>query len=78
MFNYCMVMEHAYYKHKVKFFPIIWREDDQVSNVKMINQAITVLKMLGSYIKDRKAFVEGEHREKVIDAYTAQFVYSNS
>lgn len=78
MFNYCMVMEHAYYKHKVKFFPIIWREDDQVSNVKMINQAITVLKMLGSYIKDRKAFVEGEHREKIIDAYTAQFVCSNS
>lgn len=78
MFNYCMVMEHAYYKHKVKFFPIIWKEDDQVSNVKMVNQAITVLKMLGSYIKNNKAFVEGEHRDKIIDAYTAQVVYTNS
>lgn len=24
IFNYCMVMGSAYYKHKVKFFPIIW------------------------------------------------------
>lgn len=77
IFNYCMVMGSAYYKHKVKFFPIIWREDDQVSNVKMVNQAITVLKLLGSYVINKKKFVESEHRDKVVENYTAQVVYTN-
>ena len=77
MFNYCMVMGSAYFKHKVKFFPIIWREDDQVSNVKMVNQAITVLKMLGEFVLNKKKFIEGEHRDKVVEAYTAQVIYSN-
>ena len=54
IFNYCMVMGSAYYKHKVKFFPIVWREDDQVSNVKMVNQAVTVLKLLGSFVLYKK------------------------
>ena len=76
IFNYCMVMGSAYYKHKVKFFPIIWREDDQVSNVKMVSQAITVLKLLASYIIEKKKFVQGEHRDKIIEAYTAATVYS--
>lgn len=77
IFNYCMVMGSAYYKHKVRFFPIIWREDDQVSNVKMVSQAITVLKLLCSFILDKKKFVTTEHRDKVIDAYTAQVIYTN-
>ncbi len=77
IFNYCMVMGSAYYKHKVRFFPIIWREDDQVSNVKMVNQAVTVLKLLGSFVANKKKFVEAEHRDKVIDSYTAQVVYTN-
>lgn len=77
IFNYCMVMGSAYYKHKVKFFPIIWREDDQVSNVKMVNQAITVLKLLGSYIINKKKFVTSEHRDKVVENYTAQVIYKN-
>ena len=77
IFNYCMVMGSTYYKHKVKFFPIIWREDDQVSNVKMVNQAITVLKLLGSYVLNKKKFVESEHRDKVVEQYTARVIYTN-
>ncbi len=77
VFNYCMVMGSAYYKHKVKFFPIIWREDDQVSNVKMVNQAITVLKLLGKFVVNKKKFVEAELRDTVIEAYTAQIIYTN-
>ena len=77
VFNYCMILGSSYYKHIVKFFPIIWREDDQVSNVKMVNQAITVLKLLSAFIVNKKKFVESEHRERIIDEYTAQVVYSN-
>jgi glycosyltransferase involved in cell wall biosynthesis len=78
MFNYCMILGSAYYHHKVKFFPILWREDDQVSNVKMVNQAIVVLKLLFSYMFDHKKFVTAEHRDKIIDDYTAQCVFSSS
>lgn len=77
MFNYCMVMGSAYYKHNIKFFPIIWREDDQVSNVKMVSQATTVLKMLTSYVFNKKKFIISEHRDKVVDKYEAKVIYSN-
>ena len=77
IFNYCMVMGSAYYGHRVRFFPIIWREDDQVSNVKMVNQAITVLKLLGSFMLNRKEFVEAEHRDKLIEEYSARVVFTN-
>ena len=77
MFNYCMILGSVYYQHKMKFFPITWREDDQVSNVKMVNQAIVVLKLLFRYALDKKKFVNEEHRDKVISAYTAEVVYDN-
>ena len=78
MFNYCMIMGQAYYKMKVEFFPILWREDDQVSNVKMVNQAVIVLKMLASYVINKKKFVIAEHRDNIIEHYTAKKIYTNS
>ena len=77
MFNYCMILGSSYYRQNMRFFPILWREDDQVSNVKMVNQAIVVLKLLGSYIVNRKGFIAAEHRDKLIGAYTAKTVYTN-
>ena len=77
VFNYCMVMGSAFYKHKVCFFPIMWREDDQVSNVKMVNQAITVLQLLGDFMLNKRKFVEAEHRDKVVERYSAQVIYKN-
>lgn len=77
IFNYCMIMGSSYYKLKVYFFPIIWREDDQISNVKIVSQAVTVLKLLGAYILNKKKFVLAEHRDKVVKAYTAQVIYKN-
>lgn len=77
VFNYCMIMGSSYLGHRVRFFPIIWREDDQVSNVKMVNQAVTVLKLLASFVSNRKKFVREEHRDVVIESYQAQVVYTN-
>ena len=74
MFNYCMILGSAYYGHDIRFFPICWREDDQVSNVKMVNQAVTVLKLLGSYIINKKAFIEADHRDTPVDDYSAEAV----
>lgn len=74
MFNYCMIMASDYYKHKIAFFPISWREDDQVSNVKMVNQAVRVLKMLGSYAMSKEQFIKSDMRDKKVEQYTAKVI----
>lgn len=70
-FNYCMIMAADYYKHKIMFFPISWREDDQVSNVKMTSQAVNVLVMLYKYILSRKRFITSDLRDSVVEKYEA-------
>ena len=76
-FNYCMIMGSSYFMHNICFFPIIWREDDQVSNVKMMSQAFTVLKLLFSFMVNKKRFVESEHRDHCFEDYSAELVYTN-
>jgi len=70
MFNYLMIMAAEYYGHDIKFYPISWREDDQVSNVKMVSQAKKVLAMLADYYKD-PSVITSEYRDKIIDTYEA-------
>ncbi len=70
MFNYVMILASHYYKHDIIFYPVSWREDDQVSNVKMVNQAINVLKMAGQYFF-KPEVIKQEYREKVHEKYTS-------
>ncbi len=70
MFNYLMILAAQYYGHDIKFYPISWREDDQVSNVKMASQAVRVLGMLKDYYRD-PAVIEGEYRQSPVEAYEA-------
>ena len=73
MFNYLMIMASEYYGHDIKFYPISWREDDQVSNVKMVSQATKVLKMLRDYYRD-PTMILSEYRDKIIESYEADTV----
>jgi glycosyltransferase involved in cell wall biosynthesis len=68
-FNYCMILAAHYYKQDIYFFPISWRESDQASNVKLMNQAFNVLGILGKYFMNH-SFIKSELREKPIDKYT--------
>lgn len=70
-FNCCMLFAADYYRQTIKFFPISWREEDQISNVKMFSQAKLTLKMALKY-RFNKKIVESEFREKIIDKYTAK------
>ena len=72
MFNYCMILASNYYNHNITFVPISWREDDQVSNVKMVSQAFTVLKMLFEYFINKKKFINKEMRDKEVEKYEAE------
>ncbi len=70
-FNCCMLFAADYYKQTIKFFPITWREEDQISNVKMFSQAKITLKMALKY-RFSKKFVKSEFREKIIQKYVAK------
>lgn len=70
-FNCCMILTQCYLKQKLMFFPISWREEDQISNVnKLTSFGLILLKLCGQYLRSPKAFVAREWRSKVIDAYT--------
>ena len=66
-----MLFGANYYHHSKKFFPISWREDDQISNVKMMSQARITLKMALKY-RFGKKYVRSEFRDNPIENYTAK------
>jgi dolichol-phosphate mannosyltransferase len=47
----------------LKYFPISWREDDQVSNVKMTSQALKTLNILRDALLNERQFREMDHRD---------------
>lgn len=75
-FDYCMTLASGYYKQDYYYFPITFREEDQVSNVKLFNQAVRVLKMLVSYRLMPKRFVTSELRAITQNGYAFKVVYS--
>lgn len=77
-FNYCMILATHFYKQNITFFPISWREDDQVSNVKMVNQALNVLGMLGKYWLKKQEFIQSELRINPKEQYKAEIIYESS
>jgi len=76
-FNDVMILAAAYHKQKIKFFPISWREDDQVSNVKLFSFGMALLKMTFLYIFRRKSYMTCDMREKSVENYTYQVVFNN-
>lgn len=76
-FNCYMLLAIKAYKQQVKFFPITWREEDQVSNVKMMSQATKTLGIALKYFFSRTKYLEKEHREKIIDDYTSKIIYKD-
>lgn len=70
-FNCCMILTECHLKQKLLFFPISWREEDQISNVnKLTSFGIILLKLCGKYLRSPKAFAAREWRDKIIDDYT--------
>ena len=76
-FNCYMLLAIKSYNQKTKFFPISWREDDQVSNVKMFSQAWITFKIAVNYLIKGTKYLESEHRNDVIKNYKAKTIYSS-
>lgn len=77
-FNYCMVLANVHLKHKVSFFPLTWREDDQVSNVKLFSQAFRVLNILREFAINKPRFFQSEHRAIIFPAYESEVIAYSS
>lgn len=63
-------------KHTIKFFPISWSEDDQVSNVKLFSQATKTITLLLESVFSKRKFATKDHRDKAVEAYTFNIVHN--
>lgn len=75
-FNIYLLLGLFSRKFKVKYFPISWREEDQVSNVKMTSQALKTVDLLLSSIFNRKEFNQADHRDVKYSSYQFDVVYA--
>jgi len=76
-FNDVMLLGAVYYKQKIKFFPISWKEEDQVSNVKLYSFGMELLKMTFLFIFRRKTYMQSDMRQKAVEEYTYQVIYEH-
>ena len=68
-FNYFMILASVHWGWNIRFFPITWREDDQISNVKLARQSMQVLGILARYVFNRKSFLDGNFSGRDLDDY---------
>lgn len=61
-FNYYLILAIAALKRRVRFFPLTWREDDQISNAKLSRMGFQILNLLRTRVLNKDAFLNGEHR----------------
>ncbi len=76
-FNYQMILNAIAAKKRIQFFPITWREADQVSNVKLVRQSVRVLGIALDYALGRSG--SSSKNEKVgppARSYSATIVFS--
>jgi glycosyltransferase involved in cell wall biosynthesis len=68
-FNPYLLLDMYDRGNKVAFFPISWREEDQVSNVKMASQALKTLGAAARFALARRDFRSRDHRPVKRDSY---------
>jgi dolichol-phosphate mannosyltransferase len=77
-FNYYLILAIAHYRFKSEFFPLTWREDDQISNARLWRHGIQMLTLLARRLQNRERFFTAEHRRTPLTAYpstkVAEFV----
>ncbi|WP_223260006.1 glycosyltransferase family 2 protein [Candidatus Methylopumilus planktonicus] len=74
-FNYVMILAQNFLKQKIKFIPISWREDDQISNVNLFRQALKVLVILFNFITNKYIFLQSDMRSCKVRKYNSEVFY---
>ncbi len=76
-FNYTLQLQSAVAGVTQKFFPLSWREDDQISNVKLARQTLQMVKILLDFVVNRRRFAAMSKGNPAFD-YTATLITSDS
>lgn len=76
-FNDLMILASCCYRQNMLFYPISWREEDQVSNNKLWSFSMALLKMLWAYMRNGEQYLKQDMRTKKIDNYTFETVYES-
>jgi dolichol-phosphate mannosyltransferase len=76
-YNIYLLLYAIYSKSKFKFFPLIWREDDQVSNARMFKQCFQILGLLVQYIFNAKSIFATDDNEYSVIDYQSNTIYSH-
>jgi glycosyltransferase involved in cell wall biosynthesis len=76
-FNIYLLLGMLNKKLSIEYFPISWREDDQVSNVKMVSQALQTLHLLWQSRFQKNRFWMIDHRNIHHQNYEFDVVYSS-
>lgn len=74
-FNCYMLLGTVRKNLTFNFFPITWREDDQVSNAKLFSQSINTLKIVIGALWDGRRYFAAEHRAVIHPEYVFDQVY---
>lgn len=64
-YNIFLMFEHFHQRLKVKYFPILWVEEDQVSNARMLRQALKIMKLSLIYFFNRKVIEKEDPSGKI-------------
>lgn len=74
--NYVHILFMTQMKLRFKFFPVTWREADQLSNVRLFRQAAKTLLIVARFVLDRKTYVAENHSAYPVNyAFGYQVVY---
>ena len=76
-FNYVFLLSSYARQQHISYFPISWREEDQVSNVKLFKQAIKVLGILMLYSISKNKFLKKEWRLRSGVSYRGKLMHSS-
>lgn len=76
-FNVFLLFDACYRKAKLKFFPLTWKEDDQVSNAKVFKQGFRILRLQLEYLFTAKQLFSQEKNVYSQVDYGFNLIYSN-
>ncbi len=76
-FNDLMILASCHYKQNMLFYPISWREEDQVSNNKLWSFSCALLAMLWRYVWKGEMYLKQDLRGKKTGKYTVQVIWEN-
>ena len=74
-YNVYMLFYGIYTKSNFKFFPLTWREEDQVSNAKIFDVGYKILKLIMIYIFQRKQLFSREPNQFSVVEYKSRTVF---